>query len=68
MAKLVGYPLLLIIAGIVLLVTLFHLVLSLPVWLVVGGIALALWYRGGSRRRRLGSGNIGGYLSRRARW
>jgi hypothetical protein len=68
MGKLVGAPLLVFVAGLVLLATLFHVVFSLPFWLVVGGIALYLWSRGGARRHRLGRGGRHAYLERRARW
>jgi len=69
MFYLVGTPLLVLVVGIVLLVTVLHAVLSLPFWLVVGAIAAYLWYRGGARRHWLGRGRMSaGYLPRRARW
>jgi hypothetical protein len=64
----VSVPLLALVAGLVLLVTLVHLVFSLPFLLVAGAIAAYLWYRGGSRRPWLGRGSGRGYLARRARW
>jgi hypothetical protein len=68
MVRFVGVPLLALVAGLVLLVTLLHVVFSLPFWLVAGGIAVYLWYRGGARRAWLGRGCSHGYLARRARW
>ena len=68
MGMFVAAPVLALVLGLVLVVALFHLVFSLPLWLVVGGIALYLWYRGGTRRRWLGQGRRHGYLERRARW
>jgi hypothetical protein len=65
---LVGAPLLVLVLGMAVLVTLFHLVFSLPFWLVLGGIAAYLLYRRGGRRRSLGQGGGYGYLERRARW
>jgi hypothetical protein len=68
MGKLVGSAFLAFVVGTLLLVTLFHLIFSLPVWLVIGGIALYLWMRNGSRGRRLFGRRHAGYLERRARW
>ncbi len=67
MGKLVGSALLTLVVGVVLLVTLFHLIFSLPIWLVIGGVALFLWLRSGSRGRLRGRGS-GGYSARRSRW
>lgn len=68
MGKLVGSALLSLVVGVVLLVTLFHLIFSLPLWLMIGGVALFLWLRNGSRGRRLLGGRYAGYLERRSRW
>jgi len=68
MVQCMSVPLLALVAGLLLLVTLFHLVFTLPFWLVAGGIAAYLWYRGGSRRPWLGRGYSHRYLARRARW
>jgi hypothetical protein len=69
MGKMAGSALLVFVAGIVLLVTLVHVVFSLPVWLLLGAAGFYLWYRSGSRRRRLGTGNgYAGYLGRHSRW
>jgi hypothetical protein len=67
MGMLVGSALLTMVVGVVLLVTLFHLIFSLPIWLLIGGVALFLWLRSGSRGRLLGRG-YGGYIERRSRW
>jgi membrane protein implicated in regulation of membrane protease activity len=68
MYLLFGAPLLVLIVGLVLLVALFHVVFSLPFWLVVGGVAAVLWYRGGPRRRWLRPARRHAYLERRVRW
>lgn len=68
MVKFVSAPLLALVVGLVLLVSLVHLVFSLPFLLVVGAIAAYFWYRGGSRHRWLGRGSGYRYLARRGRW
>jgi membrane protein implicated in regulation of membrane protease activity len=68
MHLLFGAPLAVLMVGLVLLVALFHALFSLPLWLVVAGTAVFLWYRGGPRRRWLRHAGRHTYLERRARW
>jgi hypothetical protein len=70
MAILVGAALLFFAVTALVLVTLFHLIFGLPLWLLVGGVALFIWMRRDSRRHRyLGRGRSGsGYLDSHSRW
>jgi hypothetical protein len=69
MGFLLGAALLLFLAGVVMVITVVHLVFSLPLWLLLGGVALYLWHRSGASRHRLSAGGgLGGYLPRRSRW
>lgn len=56
MGMLIGAALVLFGVGALALFMLFHLIFSLPLWLMAGGVALYVWMRRGGRRHRLGSG------------
>ena len=70
MLRPIGAAILFLIVGVLALVTLVHLIFSLPFLLLLGGAALVLWLRKDGRRQRyLGRGGaFGGYLGRRSRW
>lgn len=54
--------------GAVLLFVLFHLLFALPLWLVLGGVVLALWLRPGSRRDSFLGWGRAGRRRLRSRW
>ena len=69
MGMLMGRALLAIAVGAVVLFTLIHVLFALPLWLLIGGVALYVWMRKGSGGRLLGRGRgPRGYLSSRSRW
>jgi Flp pilus assembly protein TadB len=69
MGLLVGGALFVFTLAMVLLFAVVHVLFSIPLWLVVGGVVLYLWLRRSGRRNRyLGQGRFGGYLNSRSRW
>ena len=70
MAMLIGAALLFFVLGALVVSALFHLIFSLPIWLLVGGVVLYIWARKGGRRHRyLGRGrSYSGYLDSDSRW
>ncbi|HWE63338.1 MAG TPA: hypothetical protein VHB98_16600 [Chloroflexota bacterium] len=70
MGMLIGGALLFFSVGALMLFMLFHLIFSLPLWLLVGGVVLYLWYRKNSwRHRYLGQGRARRrFLDSSSRW
>jgi hypothetical protein len=69
MGLLIGGALFFFSLAMLLLFAVVHVLFSIPLWLLVGGVVLYLWLRGGGRRYRyLGQRRFGGYLNSRSRW
>ena len=54
--------------GALLVFVLFHLIIALPLWLLVGGLVLALWLRSGSHRGGFLGWGRAGTRRLRSRW